>query len=112
VRAVKYGDQGGSNCETSRRRLLDSRSRSLVGRTYVPNKVGKSALRVLQCIHEYCQEHGFAPSMREICEQTGLRSSATVNTHVCTLAHHGLLRHKTGQSRAYSLTPAGLEQVE
>lgn len=56
-------------------------------------------------------EHGFAPSLREIGEGVGLKSSCTVNTHVCTLTHHGLIHRMSGKTRAISVTLAGLKKI-
>lgn len=111
MRATKYGDIGESSWETSRRRL-EVPGRVMTGSTCIPSRVSKTALRVLQCVHEFHQEHGFSPSMREIAEAVGLKSSASVNYHVCALTYHGLLhRIASAKYRAMSITASGLQKI-
>ena len=40
---------------------------------------------VYQCIVEYMEEHQYAPSIRELCEMTGLSSTQTVYHHLINL---------------------------
>ena len=48
--------------------------------------------RIIQFITEYVSEHLYAPSIREICEGTGLRSTSTVYQHLITLDLDGKLK--------------------
>jgi repressor LexA len=40
---------------------------------------------VLKVVSKLIASHGYPPSIREICEETGLSSTSTVQTHLCTL---------------------------
>lgn len=46
---------------------------------------------VLNYIKTYVEEHGYAPSIREICDGTGYKSSSTVHGHISNLIYAGLL---------------------
>lgn len=48
--------------------------------------------KVYNFVIEYMQEHLYAPSVREICEGTGLKSTSTVYTHLINLDIDGLIR--------------------
>ena len=48
--------------------------------------------RILKFIAEYVAEHIYAPSIREICEGTGLKSTSTVYQHLINLELDGELK--------------------
>ena len=58
--------------------------------------------RVLNAIIGYITEHQYPPTIREICDMTGLKSPSTVQIHISNLMRDGLLEtdHKYGASRA------------
>lgn len=59
--------------------------------------------RVLQVIKEIIAETGYPPSVRELGKRLGLKSTATVHSHLATLERKGYI-HKTAQkSRAFNL---------
>lgn len=64
---------------------------------------------ILQFIHHYTSEHGFAPSIREIGYAAGITSTSVVNYHVERLAVMGYLIKSPGKSRAFTLTSRALE---
>ena len=37
---------------------------------------------LLRCIVKYQKAHGFSPSVRDLCEMTGVRSTSTVNGYI------------------------------
>lgn len=41
-----------------------------------------------------CADEGRTPSVREICEATGLKSTSTVHHHLSALEEKGLIEHK------------------
>lgn len=49
----------------------------------------KSRDRVYQYIIDYMTEHQYAPSVRNICEGTGLKSTSTVYSHLVNLEMEG-----------------------
>lgn len=54
-------------------------------------ELGESTKSVLIFIHNYINKHGISPSVREICEGTGLRSTSSVHSHVDKLNKLGFL---------------------
>ena len=47
--------------------------------------------RVLEAITNYINEHEYPPTVREVCEIVGLKSTATVHRHIEILKERGLL---------------------
>lgn len=62
---------------------------------------------IVEYIKTYTQEHGFAPSYREIAEGTGLSSPATVHQHVHALAKKGYLKINQISEGGRFLEPTG-----
>ena len=58
---------------------------------------------ILSYIQTYIRDHGYGPSIREICAGTGLTSTATVHYHLKRLADDGKLVIDPGKKRAISL---------
>ena len=48
--------------------------------------------RVYKFIVDYMTEHQYAPSIRNICEGTGLKSTSTVYSHLINLEMDGLIK--------------------
>ena len=59
--------------------------------------------KVLDCIKKYQAEHGFPPSVREICEILGLSSPATVQSHINNLKKAGVIRNSSNKFRTIEL---------
>lgn len=55
---------------------------------------------ILHYIEHFIQENGYAPSVREIGNAVGLRSTATVSYHMSQLRDKGLLSFEAGKKRA------------
>ena len=56
----------------------------------MPRTSNKSE-KILEFVNQFVQEYGFAPSVREIGEAVGLRSTASVSYHLQQLKEKGLL---------------------
>ena len=56
----------------------------------MPRNSNKAEL-ILDYVNRFVQEHGYAPSIREIGEAVGLRSTASVSYHIQALQDKGLL---------------------
>jgi len=56
--------------------------------------------RILEIIHEFTNEYGYPPSVREIGERVGLSSSSTVQAHLKTLERCGLIHRNPTKPRA------------
>jgi repressor LexA len=71
---------------------------------------------ILEFLHEYVDEHGYPPTVREIGEAVGLRSPSTVHAHLAQLERAGALRRDPTKPRAIELTdrrrPGQPEEIE
>ena len=48
-------------------------------------RTSDKADRILEYVNQFVQEHGYAPSVREIGAAVGLRSTASVSYHIQAL---------------------------
>lgn len=67
------------------------------------NPRGDSQARILEYIQKYTSQKGYPPSVREICNATGLRSTSTVHGHLIRLEKKGLLYRDSMKPRAITL---------
>ena len=58
---------------------------------------------ILQYLTDFTARHGYAPSIREICQAVGLRSTASVHYHMTELARQGRIEWDAGKKRAVTL---------
>ncbi|MBM4265226.1 MAG: transcriptional repressor LexA [Deltaproteobacteria bacterium] len=74
----------------------------------------KRQKELLDFLEGYIREHGFAPTLDETGKHFGLTSLATVHKHLTNLERKGLIRRRTGLSRALEVVPQGkrLDGVE
>lgn len=61
---------------------------------------GDNQARILAFIKQEIQEKGYPPSVREICDAVGLKSTSTVHGHLTRLEKKGLLHRDTMKPRA------------
>ncbi|MGI6180998.1 MAG: transcriptional repressor LexA [Agathobaculum sp.] len=66
-------------------------------------KISAKQQRILDYISAFSLEHGYPPSVREICAEMDLRSPSTVHAHLKKLQEAGYLEPTDHKSRA--LTP-------
>ncbi|MGI6620524.1 MAG: transcriptional repressor LexA [Bacillota bacterium] len=59
--------------------------------------------RVLETIRQHIRETGYPPSVRELGKRLGLKSTATVHSHLRTLERKGYLLRAAQKSRAYTI---------
>lgn len=69
--------------------------------------LSKRQHHILKFIHQHSNEHGFAPSIREISLATGITSTSVVNYNLERLITWGYLVKSRGKSRALGLTERG-----
>jgi repressor LexA len=46
-------------------------------------------MKIITSIYEYYEEHGFSPTVREIVDMVGLKSSSTVHRQLLSLKEEG-----------------------
>jgi len=56
--------------------------------------------RVYKYLQTYIEQHGYAPSLREIMDGAGISSTSVVNYHLNRLVVLGLIRRDSGKARA------------
>lgn len=66
-------------------------------------KRGTQKDRVFVFIKDYIALHGYGPSVREICEDLGLRSTATIHYHLQVLEREGKIVKTKGKKRVISV---------
>ena len=59
--------------------------------------------KILEYIETSSQINGYPPSVREICEATGLKSTSTVHGHLVRLEKKGLLNRTSMRPRAITV---------
>jgi repressor LexA len=62
-------------------------------------------LELLGFISEYSAQHGLSPTIREIGEHLGIRSTNGVNDHLDSLMHKGCIDRSEATARSIQLTP-------
>ncbi len=67
-------------------------------------KHGETQAIILRYICDQIDERGFPPSVREICEATGLKSTSTVHGHLKRLEKQGMLKRDSLKPRAMAVT--------
>lgn len=72
----------------------------------------KSRQNVLNAIIDYITEHQYPPSVRDICDMTGLRSTATVHRHIEKLLKDGFLETDCGIGTPRALRVCGYKFVK
>ena len=64
---------------------------------------GETQAKILAYIEKATLQKGYPPSVREICEATGLKSTSTVHGHLIRLEKKGLLYRDSMKPRAISV---------
>ena len=59
---------------------------------------------ILDCIKNKIRENGFPPTVREICNEVGLRSTSTVHGYLARLEELGVIKRDPSSSRAIEVT--------
>jgi len=73
-------------------------------------KLTPQQTRVLEVIRQSIRETGYPPSVRELGQRLGLKSTATVHSHLRTLERKGYLRRAAQKSRAFNVVDDGVTE--
>jgi repressor LexA len=65
----------------------------------------KRQKEILDFIHRFIEEHGYAPSFEEIAQEFGYSSLATVHEHLSNLERKGYIRKSYNESRSIEMVP-------
>ena len=58
---------------------------------------------ILMYIADFIDQNGYPPTVRELCEETGLSSTATIQYHLKKLKEKGYITYKEGSSRTIKI---------
>ncbi len=72
---------------------------------------GEKQLEILKYIYEEVSNRGYPPTVREICNATGLASTSTVHGHLSRLEKQGFLLRDPSKPRAIEVTESGLKKI-
>lgn len=67
--------------------------------------------KVLDCIAQYVEDHGFPPTVREIGESIGVNSTSLVSYYLKRLEERGLIVREPSMSRAIQLTEPATSEI-
>lgn len=76
--------------------------RSLLAMTKTTMSLTKRQKQILNFLVDFIATHDYAPSLREIAEHFGLKSTATVHEHLQNLEDMGYLQSVKGEARSVS----------
>ena len=65
----------------------------------------KRQKEILDYIHRFIDDHGYAPSFEEIAQSFGYSSLATVHEHLSNLERKGYIRKSYNESRSIEMVP-------
>ncbi len=65
----------------------------------------KRQREILDYLHDFIEQHGYAPSLEEVGRRFGLSSLATVHKHLTNLQETGFIRRAWNRSRSVELVP-------
>lgn len=74
-------------------------------------KISKKQEEILEFVKEQILDKGFPPSVREICEAVGLKSTSSVHAHLETLEKNGYIRRDPTKSRTIEILDDSFEMV-
>ncbi len=59
--------------------------------------------QIVECIEEYSKQHGFPPTVRELCRMTGLSSTSSVHKYLVELKEQGVIQSLPERPRTLTL---------
>ena len=71
------------------------------------NELSNKQLMILEFIKEQLLAKGYPPSVREICQAVGLKSTSTVHSHLNKLEKLGYIRRDPTKPRAIEILDGG-----
>lgn len=69
----------------------------------MPGKITAKQQQILDYIKEEILDKGYPPTVREICEKVGLKSTSSVHSHLSTLENNGYIRRDPTKPRAIEI---------
>lgn len=60
--------------------------------------------QILNCIEDYIRKNGYSPTIRELCELLGYRSTSSVHAYIRQLSDDGFLTYESSKPRTLTIT--------
>lgn len=73
---------------------------------------GETREKVYNYLLGYIKEHGYAPSVREICEGVNLKSTSSVFSHLSKLEEEGKIETRGNSPRAIRIIGYGYTKLD
>ena len=77
----------------------------------MPAKLSKKQQEILDYLKEEILSKGYPPTVREICEKVGLKSTSSVHSHLNTLERNGFIRRDPTKPRAIEICDDSFQMV-
>lgn len=74
-------------------------------------KISKKQREILDFLKEEILKKGYPPSVREICDAVGLKSTSTVHAHLSTLEKNGYIRRDPTKPRAIEICDDSFQMI-
>ena len=75
------------------------------------SKISAKQKEILEYIKSIILEKGYPPTVRDICEAVGLKSTSSVHAHLSTLETKGYIRRDPTKPRAIEIIDEGFQMV-
>lgn len=72
---------------------------------------GEKQHEILEFIYQEVSDRGYPPTVREICNATGLASTSTVHGHLSRLEKQGFISRDPAKPRAIEVTEKGIKKL-
>ncbi len=112
IRTERYdsSDKGREKAQRHRQRQIKSGKNAEYCRRYYRRR--KNLDKVYLAIITYIQEHGYAPTIRELCELTGFKSTSTVKRFLDKLIELGKIETDAGIGFSRAIRVTGYKFVK
>ena len=77
----------------------------------MPAKISKKQQEILDYLKDEILAKGYPPTVREICEKVGLKSTSTVHSHLSALERNGYIRRDPTKARAIEICDDSFQMV-
>lgn len=71
------------------------------------SKRKETDIRLLDCVYQFVEANGWAPSVRELCTLSGVSSTSTVSHRLTLLENAGFIERRQSIPRAMRVTVLG-----
>ena len=79
--------------------------------SFTRSNLNKTSELILDFVKNYINQNSYPPSVRDICQGAGIKSTSTVHSHLKRLEEQGQLEYKSGKRRAICVPDEPAEAV-